>query len=94
MFDAAGLGLFADAEPSGLRRTVLKWPPSAGAVNPIAGEIPIGFCNVFLMSQVTVGLVSLLYKNVFRRAPLEQPEAYPSLVSRLLTEVDSAATMG
>lgn len=94
VFDVIDLGMRAYAALSGLRCAVLGRLQQAGTANPIAGEIPIGFCNVFLMSQVTVGLVILLYKNASLRIHFEQPDADRSLLSHLLIEVDSAASMG
>jgi drug/metabolite transporter (DMT)-like permease len=54
------LGLLSYIVLSGLRSTVLKGLQQAGAANPIAGENPISFCNVFLISQATVGLAIVL----------------------------------
>jgi len=41
---------------SGLRSTVLKGLQHHGDMHPIGGENPISFCNVFLISQLMVGL--------------------------------------
>lgn len=60
VLDLNGLGLLAYIVLSGLRGTVLKGLQKAGAANPIAGENPISFCNVFLISQATVGLAIVL----------------------------------
>lgn len=60
MLDLNGLGLLAYILVSGLRSTVLKGLQQAGSANPIGGENPISFCNVFLISQATVGLAIVL----------------------------------
>lgn len=56
MLDLNALGLLAYILLSGLRATVLKALQITGEENPIGGENPISFCNVFLISQATVGL--------------------------------------
>ena len=60
VLDLNGLGLLVYVVVSGLRSTVLKGLQIVGAEHPIGGENPISFCNVFLISQATVGLVIVL----------------------------------
>ena len=60
MLDLNSLGMIAYVLISGLRSTVLKGLQQAGDANPIGGENPISFCNVFLISQGTVGLAIVL----------------------------------
>jgi drug/metabolite transporter (DMT)-like permease len=60
VLDLNALGLLAYILVSGLRSTVLKGLQQAGAAHPIGGENPISFCNVFLISQATVGLAIVL----------------------------------
>jgi len=45
---------------SGLRSTVLKALQLQGASHAIGGENPISFCNVFLISQLMIGLALLI----------------------------------
>jgi drug/metabolite transporter (DMT)-like permease len=54
------LVLIAYSVVSGLRSTVLKGLQLQGAAHAIAGENPISFCNVFLISQLMLGLVLLI----------------------------------
>lgn len=54
------LGLLAYVLVSGLRTTILKALQLQGAMHPIHGENPISFCNVFLISQLMVGLALVL----------------------------------
>ncbi|MCT0217422.1 DMT family transporter [Synechococcus sp. CS-1329] len=44
----------------GLNATALKGLQAYGAANPIGGENPISFCNVFFVAQLIVGLAALL----------------------------------
>lgn len=44
----------------GLDATVLKGLQDLGQANPVQGENPISFCNVFFLSQLTVALAALL----------------------------------
>ena len=44
----------------GLDATVLKGLQDLGLANPVQGENPISFCNVFFLAQLTVALASLL----------------------------------
>ncbi|MCP9785631.1 DMT family transporter [Cyanobium sp. N5-Cardenillas] len=44
----------------GLDATVLKGLQDHGLANPVQGENPISFCNVFFLAQLTVALASLL----------------------------------
>ncbi|MCP9835747.1 MULTISPECIES: DMT family transporter [unclassified Cyanobium] len=44
----------------GLDATVLKGLQELGLANPVQGENPISFCNVFFLAQLTVALASLL----------------------------------
>ena len=44
----------------GLDATVLKGLQDLGQANPVQGENPISFCNVFFLAQLTVGLAALL----------------------------------
>ena len=60
VLDLNSLALLAYIIASGLRSTVLKGLQIAGATHPIGGENPISFCNVFLISQATVGLSIVL----------------------------------
>lgn len=43
----------------GLDATVLKGLQLHGAANPVAGENPISFCNVFFVAELVVGLAAL-----------------------------------
>jgi drug/metabolite transporter (DMT)-like permease len=54
------LVLVAYTVVSGLRSTVLKGLQLQGAAHAIAGENPISFCNVFLISQLMIGLALLI----------------------------------
>ncbi len=54
------LVLIAYTVVSGLRSTVLKGLQLQGAAHAIAGENPISFCNVFLISQLMIGLALLI----------------------------------
>ncbi len=54
------LVLIAYSVLSGLRSTVLKGLQLQGAAHAIAGENPISFCNVFLISQLMIGLALLI----------------------------------
>lgn len=56
MIDLQGLGLIGYVLMTGLRSTVLKGLQIHGNANPIAGDNPISFCNVFLISQLMIGL--------------------------------------
>lgn len=60
LLDFNSLGLLAYILVSGLRSTVLKGLQIQGEEHPIGGENPISFCNVFLISQATVGLAIVL----------------------------------
>ncbi len=44
---------------SGLRNTALKGLQIYGGSHPIGGENAISFCNVFLFSQLMIGLVAV-----------------------------------
>ena len=56
MIDLNGIGLIGYVLVMGLRSTVLKGLQIHGSANPIGGENPISFCNVFLVSQLMIGL--------------------------------------
>lgn len=60
MIDLNSLGLVGYVVVTGLRSTVLKGLQIQGNANPIGGENPISFCNVFLISQLMVGLALIL----------------------------------
>jgi drug/metabolite transporter (DMT)-like permease len=60
LVNAASLGLVGYVLVSGLRTTILKALQLQGALHPIHGENPISFCNVFLISQLIVGLSLVL----------------------------------
>jgi drug/metabolite transporter (DMT)-like permease len=45
---------------SGVRNTVLRYLQIQGAAHTIGGQNPISFCNVFLVSQLTLGLALVL----------------------------------
>lgn len=56
MIDLNGIGLIGYVLVTGLRSTVLKGLQIHGSANQIGGENPISFCNVFLVSQLMIGL--------------------------------------
>lgn len=56
MIDLHGLALIGYVVVTGLRSTVLKGLQMYGNANPISGENPISFCNVFFVSQLMIGL--------------------------------------
>jgi drug/metabolite transporter (DMT)-like permease len=56
MIDLNGIALIGYVLVTGLRSTVLKGLQIHGSANPIGGENPISFCNVFLVSQLMIGL--------------------------------------
>ncbi|MBW4529667.1 MAG: hypothetical protein KME02_03155 [Aphanothece saxicola GSE-SYN-MK-01-06B] len=48
----------------GLEAAVLKGLQDLGPANPLQGENPISFCNVFFLSQPTVALAALVLAGV------------------------------
>ncbi|MEB3194323.1 MAG: DMT family transporter [Cyanobacteriota bacterium] len=60
MIDLNSIGLVGYVVVTGLRSTVLKGLQIQGSANPIGGENPISFCNVFLVSQLMIGLALIL----------------------------------
>ena len=70
--DATWLGLIAYVVITGLRSTVLKGLQIHGAANPIGGDNPISFCNVFLISQLMVALALISLDRNRLRSDLQR----------------------
>ncbi|MCX5932958.1 MAG: hypothetical protein NTW83_14370 [Cyanobacteria bacterium] len=79
---AASLALIGYVVVSGLRSTALKGLQLQGASHPIGGDNPISFCNVFLISQLMIGLalISVEPKKV-RRQLTQLPASAAPLIA-------------